>query len=246
MEFLIRIATRQDAETINALFVQMLCAVYGQTEETGYPAGSLEAYFCGGDDCIFVAEQQGETIAYLALEVHREEESFVYCDDFCVREDLRGRGIGSALLSEAEDYARRIGLDTMMLHVQKHNRAAIGFYVHRGFSVLSEEDSRLRMILHPGPKRAAERVARMQAHLDVLQQAVREGQNWHAPGSQLAGRLQELMDYYENGAWLEDFERDERGELPKNLKRGVLSEDAVYDLLCETDLEGSAVLYEDL
>ena len=33
----------------------------------------------------------------------------------------------------------------------------------------------------------------------------------------------------------EDFEADERGELPKDLKRGVLSEDALYDLLEETE-----------
>ena len=134
----------------------------------------------------------------------------------------------------------------MMLHVEKENRAANVFYAHRGFSVLSGEGSRLLMIRHPGSKRAAERVARMQAHLDALQQAIRAGENWVQTDSALAQRLQELTDYFENGAWLEDFERDERGELPADLKRGVLSEDAVYDLLSEINLEGSAVFYEDL
>ena len=45
--------------------------------------------------------------------------------------------------------------------------------------------------------------------------------------------LYELTSYYESGQWLQDFEADERGELPKNLKRGVLSEDGVYNLLSE-------------
>ncbi len=43
----------------------------------------------------------------------------------------------------------------------------------------------------------------------------------------------ELRDYYENGQWLRDYEADERGELPSDLKRGVLSQDGLWDLLNE-------------
>ena len=43
-----------------------------------------------------------------------------------------------------------------------------------------------------------------------------------------------LLDtYYTSGEWREDYEADERGELPPDLKRGVLSQDALYDLLEE-------------
>ena len=35
----------------------------------------------------------------------------------------------------------------------------------------------------------------------------------------------------DSGQWLRDYEADERGELPVGLKRGVLSQDALYDLL---------------
>ena len=41
----------------------------------------------------------------------------------------------------------------------------------------------------------------------------------------------ELIDYYESGQWLRDYEADERGELPVTLKRGVLSQDGLWDLL---------------
>ena len=34
-------------------------------------------------------------------------------------------------------------------------------------------------------------------------------------------------------AALKDFEADEAGKLPKDLKRGVLSEDGIYDLLSD-------------
>jgi len=47
--------------------------------------------------------------------------------------------------------------------------------------------------------------------------------------------LQDLIAYYESPVWRADYEADERGELPSNLKRGVLSEDAVYNLLTDLD-----------
>lgn len=43
--------------------------------------------------------------------------------------------------------------------------------------------------------------------------------------------IQQLNAYYTSGQWLEDYTADENGELPPNLKRGVLSQDALYDLL---------------
>ena len=45
--------------------------------------------------------------------------------------------------------------------------------------------------------------------------------------------IKELENYQESGQWLLDYECDERGELPSNLKRGVLSEDMLYNLLCD-------------
>ena len=47
----------------------------------------------------------------------------------------------------------------------------------------------------------------------------------------LLGIVGELERYQESGLWKEDYEADERGELPDGLRRGVLSEDGLYDLL---------------
>lgn len=41
-----------------------------------------------------------------------------------------------------------------------------------------------------------------------------------------------LSDYYSCGDWLNDYELDEQRLLPPDLKRGVLSQDSLYDLLC--------------
>ena len=45
--------------------------------------------------------------------------------------------------------------------------------------------------------------------------------------------VKELSAYYEDDDWREDFEADEAGKLPADLKRGVLSEDGIYDVLSE-------------
>ena len=46
-------------------------------------------------------------------------------------------------------------------------------------------------------------------------------------------KMAALDTYYTSGEWREDYEADERGELPPDLKRGVLSQDALYELLEE-------------
>ena len=46
---------------------------------------------------------------------------------------------------------------------------------------------------------------------------------------------EELASYYGSDAWKRDLAADEAGLLPDELRRGVLSEDGLYDLLAETD-----------
>lgn len=44
-----------------------------------------------------------------------------------------------------------------------------------------------------------------------------------------------LWAYMDSGIWLRDYTLDEEGMLPKNMKRGVLSEDGLWNLLTELD-----------
>lgn len=44
-------------------------------------------------------------------------------------------------------------------------------------------------------------------------------------------KLRALEAYFTSGLWLEDYTADENGELPPDLKRGVLSQDALYNFL---------------
>ncbi|MCR5137927.1 MAG: DUF1653 domain-containing protein [Oscillospiraceae bacterium] len=61
-------------------------------------------------------------------------------------------------------------------------------------------------------------------------------------------KLRLLERYYTSGEWQADYEADERGELPPDLKRGVLSQDALWNLLERTGepaRSGGEVLKQD-
>lgn len=44
--------------------------------------------------------------------------------------------------------------------------------------------------------------------------------------------IEALSRYYGSEEWFSDLAAYERGELPREIRCGVLSEDLVYDLLC--------------
>ena len=82
-------------------------------------------------------------------------------------------------------------------------------------------------------KTTIERIQKMEVYFDMLSSTARSNPQILKEDVNLQKMLYELTSYYESGQWLKDFEADERGELPKDLKRGVLSEDGVYNLLSE-------------
>lgn len=45
--------------------------------------------------------------------------------------------------------------------------------------------------------------------------------------------IEKLKEYYEGGQWQKDYEADEAGLIPAGIKRGILSQDALYDFFSE-------------
>lgn len=78
---------------------------------------------------------------------------------------------------------------------------------------------------------AADRVKRMEQCFDVLQEAAKNNPAGFRQDASLQALLRDLTRYYESGLWLQDYELDEKGFFPKTLKRGVLAQDAVFNLL---------------
>ncbi len=71
-----------------------------------------------------------------------------------------------------------------------------------------------------------ERINEYELMMDEAKELIASGEM----GERLAELLDELDEYYHSPLWLMDFEDDEAGMLPDDLKRGVLSEDGLYDL----------------
>ncbi len=80
-------------------------------------------------------------------------------------------------------------------------------------------------------RKAVKRIERMERCFDTLYSAVQIDPAAVYENHKLKAYLMELMQYYEGGQWLRDYELDETGHLPADLKRGVLSQDAVFDFL---------------
>ena len=76
-----------------------------------------------------------------------------------------------------------------------------------------------------------ERITHMEQILDEATEAVSSLSEALEKYSAVQDKLQELTDYYNSEQWRQDFDDDSAGKIPNNLKRGVLSEDAVYNLL---------------
>ena len=83
-----------------------------------------------------------------------------------------------------------------------------------------------------------ERITYMEQMLDEATEAVSSLSEALEKYSTVQDKLQELAVYYSSKQWRQDFDDDSAGKIPSNLKRGVLSEDAVYNLLSDiTDLK---------
>ena len=78
-----------------------------------------------------------------------------------------------------------------------------------------------------------ERIKQMEDILDRSTEALAALSDGLEQYQAILPELQTLCEYYEGGLWMQDYDADCAGQLPSDLKRGVLSEDAVYDLLSE-------------
>ena len=85
---------------------------------------------------------------------------------------------------------------------------------------------------------AAGRIARiiqMENILDEILLALENCTEAIKEDAALGEKIDTLFNYYEGGLWLQDYEADEAGELPRDLKRGVLAQDTLYNLWIRVD-----------
>ena len=76
-----------------------------------------------------------------------------------------------------------------------------------------------------------ERIRYMERLLDFVIEARKEQPIDPEKSARIQEALRILAEYYTSDEWKQDFADDEAGLLPKDLKRGVLSEDGIWNLL---------------
>ena len=76
-----------------------------------------------------------------------------------------------------------------------------------------------------------ERIERMEQNLERATDALRALNDALDEYETVQEALQELDTYYGSDTWKQDFSDDEQGKFPNTLKRGVLSEDAIWNVL---------------
>ena len=79
------------------------------------------------------------------------------------------------------------------------------------------------------------RVMQMEKYYDEVQDTLNKDDTNINGKKKIVEMVQSLREYQVSGQWLKDYENDEKGKLPSELKRGVLSEDGLYNLLNEVE-----------
>ena len=74
-------------------------------------------------------------------------------------------------------------------------------------------------------------IYQMEAILDKAQQKMDALEQQIADFKEYQAKIQELEAYYMSQQWKDDYALDEDGKFPKRLKKGVLSEDGIYNML---------------
>ena len=77
------------------------------------------------------------------------------------------------------------------------------------------------------------RIRKMERHLDRAMAAVKRLSTALDKWEDAQEAIAALDKYYGSEEWRQDFADDEAGLLPPDLKRGVLSEDAIWNLLTD-------------
>ena len=77
-----------------------------------------------------------------------------------------------------------------------------------------------------------ERIKKMEAKLDDVTPKIRAFEESLNNMKKVFEDMKILSDYYSN-EWKQDYEADEEGKIPKDLKRGVLGQDTLYDLFSD-------------
>jgi GNAT superfamily N-acetyltransferase len=96
----------------------------------------IENLLCNGkSQAAFVGCIGAEVVAWIEIAVvqHLQSEPHTVVGGLVVRDDMRSRGIGSKLLSKAEEWSRKQGIPVVRVRSQIARQDAHRFYLREGY-----------------------------------------------------------------------------------------------------------------
>ncbi len=143
----LRPATSADAAVLSNLSVdvQNLHAqnhpkIFKMADANDFAASFFEEMLMEPTVTIFIAEEAGESVGYVLCKlIERPENPFTFAartllvDQISVRPGTRGRGVGAALMQQAERLAKELNVQRIQLDSWDFNLSAHAFFEHQGF-----------------------------------------------------------------------------------------------------------------
>ena len=92
---------------------------------------------------LYVAKINGVTVGYAAVKIRDYDwpgvvrRKVMLVDELAVREEIRGKGIGTAMMDDVKVLARAFGCTDIQLGVYPQNDAAVSFYQKNGLMIRS-------------------------------------------------------------------------------------------------------------
>ncbi len=142
-----RLAAPADSSILSSLCVdvQSLHAehypdVFKMPESDDFAKTFFDEMLMDSSVSIFIAEEDGKPVGYILCKlIERPENPFTLAartlliDQISVRPSARGKGIGAALMQQAETLAQELGVQRIHLDSWDFNLNAHAFFEHLGF-----------------------------------------------------------------------------------------------------------------
>ncbi len=143
MKYTIRVAEREDMKQVLHL-IQELAAFEKEDDAVEVSVQNLEEDGFGKQKLFhcFVAEKNDKIVG-MALVYPRYSTwkgPVIHLEDLIVTEEMRGSGLGTALLNEVVKYGDALGVKRISWEVIDWNEPAIGFYESKGANVMRDWD----------------------------------------------------------------------------------------------------------
>jgi len=128
------------AKEVHAMHIAWRPDIYEMPEEL-YPVERFDRVI--SEKQLYVAKEQNTVLGYVLVKIRSYDwpgvvrRKVMLVDELAVREEIRGKGIGTAMMDDVKVLARAFGCTDIQLGVYPQNDAAVSFYQKNGLMIRS-------------------------------------------------------------------------------------------------------------